>query len=101
MAPPPAFTAEAQQVNDAWNAHLRTEFSAHSAEEALATMVAHPRVNQVPVMNGVLKPMLYRRERLKSTHARANCRAGLSFLPCCALPGPISSSRRKLFPEHG
>ena len=52
MAPPPAFTAKEQQVNDAWKAHLRTEFSAHSAEEALATMVAHPRVNQVPVMIG-------------------------------------------------
>jgi carboxymethylenebutenolidase len=52
MAPPPAFTAEEQQVNDAWDAHLCTEFSAHSAEEALATMVAHPRVNLVPVMIG-------------------------------------------------
>jgi hypothetical protein len=25
MAPPPAFTAEEPQVNDAWNEHLRTE----------------------------------------------------------------------------
>jgi carboxymethylenebutenolidase len=52
MSPQPALTAEEQQVNDAWNAHLRTEFSAHSADEAIATMVAHPRVNQVPVMIG-------------------------------------------------
>jgi carboxymethylenebutenolidase len=52
MAQPPAFTAEEQQVNDVWNAHLRAEFSTHSAEEALATMVAHPRVHQVPVMIG-------------------------------------------------
>jgi hypothetical protein len=52
MVQPPALTAEEQQVNDAWNEHLRTEFVAHSAEEAIATMVAHPRVNQVPVMIG-------------------------------------------------
>jgi carboxymethylenebutenolidase len=52
MAPQPALTAEEQHVNDAWNEHLRTEFSAHSADEAIATMVAHPRVNQVPVMIG-------------------------------------------------
>jgi hypothetical protein len=25
MSQPPAFTANEQQVNDAWNAHLRTE----------------------------------------------------------------------------
>jgi carboxymethylenebutenolidase len=35
-----------------WNEHLRAGFSAHSADEALATMVAHLRVNQVPVMIG-------------------------------------------------
>src|SRR5262245_1866099 len=52
MAQPPAFTADEQKINDAWNEHLRTEFSAHSADEAIATMVAHPRVNQVPVMIG-------------------------------------------------
>jgi carboxymethylenebutenolidase len=52
MAQPPAFTAEEQQLNDVWNEHLRAEFSAHSADAALATMVAHPRVNQVPVMIG-------------------------------------------------
>src|SRR5262249_37402104 len=52
MSQPPVLTTEEQQVNDAWNEHLRTEFVAHSAEEAIATMVAHPRVNQVPVMIG-------------------------------------------------
>jgi carboxymethylenebutenolidase len=52
MAQPPALTAHEQHVNDLWNEHLRTEFSAHSADEAIATMVAHPRVNQVPVMIG-------------------------------------------------
>jgi carboxymethylenebutenolidase len=35
-----------------WNEHLRAEFSAHSADAAVATMVAHPRVHQVPVMIG-------------------------------------------------
>jgi hypothetical protein len=52
MAQPPALTADEQTLNDVWNEHLRAEFSAHSAEEALATMVAHPRVHQVPVMIG-------------------------------------------------
>jgi carboxymethylenebutenolidase len=52
MAQPPALTAEEQTLNDVWNAHLRAEFSAHSADAALATMVANPRVNQVPVMIG-------------------------------------------------
>jgi carboxymethylenebutenolidase len=41
-----------QKLNDAWENHLRTEFSAHSADEAIATMAANPRVNQVPVMIG-------------------------------------------------
>ena len=52
MAQQLALTADEQHVNDLWNAHLRAEFSAHSADEAIATMVAHPRVNQVPVMIG-------------------------------------------------
>jgi hypothetical protein len=45
MAQPLALTANEQYVNDLWNEHLRTEFSAPSADEAIATMVAHPRVN--------------------------------------------------------
>jgi carboxymethylenebutenolidase len=52
MSQQPVFTAEEQQLNDVWNEHLRAEFAAHSAEEAIATMVAHPRVHQVPVMIG-------------------------------------------------
>jgi len=45
-----ALTADEQKFNDIWNEHLRAEFSAYSADETLATMVANPRVNQVPVM---------------------------------------------------
>jgi carboxymethylenebutenolidase len=52
MSQPPAFTADEQQLHDVWNEHLRAEFSAHSADEAIATMGANPRVNQVPVMIG-------------------------------------------------
>jgi carboxymethylenebutenolidase len=52
MAQPPALTADEQTLNDVWNEHLRAEFAAHSPDEALATMVAHPRVHQVPVMIG-------------------------------------------------
>src|SRR5262249_11283034 len=52
MSQQSALTAAEQKLNDLWNAHLRAEFDAHSAEEALATMVAHPRVKAVPVMIG-------------------------------------------------
>jgi carboxymethylenebutenolidase len=45
-------TADEQKLNDAWEEHLRTEFSAHSADEAIATMASNPLVNQVPVMIG-------------------------------------------------
>ena len=47
-----ALTTEAKKLNDAWEEHVRTEFNTHSADEAIATMVANPRVNQVPVMIG-------------------------------------------------
>jgi carboxymethylenebutenolidase len=52
MPQQPALTADEQKLNDVWNEHLRAEFSAHSADEAIATMVANPLVNQVPVMIG-------------------------------------------------
>jgi carboxymethylenebutenolidase len=45
-------TTDEKRLNDAWEEHLRTEFSAHSADEAIATMVPNPLVNQVPVMIG-------------------------------------------------
>src|SRR5215813_9003516 len=47
-----ALTTYEQNLDDAWTEHLRTEFSAHSADEAIATMVENPLVNQVPVMIG-------------------------------------------------
>ena len=52
MPQQPPLTADEQKLNDLWNEHLRAEFSAHSADEAIATMVANPLVNQVPVMIG-------------------------------------------------
>src|SRR5215831_16114420 len=47
-----ALTVDEQKLDDVWNEHLRAEFSAHSADETVATMVAHPRINEVPVMIG-------------------------------------------------
>jgi carboxymethylenebutenolidase len=47
-----ALTADEQKLNDVWNEHLRAEFNAHSADETVATMVAKPLINQVPVMIG-------------------------------------------------
>ena len=47
-----ALTADEQKLNDVWNEHLRAEFNAHSADETVATMVANPLINQVPVMIG-------------------------------------------------
>jgi carboxymethylenebutenolidase len=52
VSQPLTLPADEQKLNDVWNEHLRAEFSAHSADEAIATMVAHPRINQVPVMLG-------------------------------------------------
>jgi len=48
----PALTADEQRLNNLWQEHLRTEFNVHSADEAMATMVANPLVNEVPVMMG-------------------------------------------------
>jgi carboxymethylenebutenolidase len=45
-------TAEQQKLNDLWEAHLRTEFEAHSADEAIKTMAANPLVNHLPMMTG-------------------------------------------------
>jgi carboxymethylenebutenolidase len=52
MSPQPALTPEDLQLNNLWQEHVRTEFNAHSADETIATMVANPLVNQVPVMIG-------------------------------------------------
>jgi carboxymethylenebutenolidase len=52
MSQKPTLTAEEQRLNDLWEEHLRTEFSLHSADEAIATMAPNPLVNQVPVMIG-------------------------------------------------
>ena len=47
-----ALTAVEQKLNDVWNEHLRAEFKAQSADETVATMVANPLINEVPVMIG-------------------------------------------------
>ncbi len=52
MSEQTVLTTNDQKLNDAWEEHLRAEFHAHSADEAIATMVANPLVNQVPVMIG-------------------------------------------------
>ena len=52
MSHEPALTADEQRLNNLWQEHLRTEFNAHSADEAMVTMVTNPLVNEVPVMMG-------------------------------------------------
>ena len=52
MSEAQALTAVQQKLSDLWDAHVRAEFSAHAADEAIATMVENPRVNQVPVLIG-------------------------------------------------
>lgn len=52
MSQQQALTAEQQNLSDLWDEHVRTEFSAHAADEAISTMVANPLVNQVPVLIG-------------------------------------------------
>ena len=39
-------------LSSAWDQHLASEFTAKSAEQALATMTAEPHVNVVPLMVG-------------------------------------------------
>jgi carboxymethylenebutenolidase len=48
----PLLPSDEQKISDVWDEHLRAEFSAHSADDTVATMVANPRVHQVPVMIG-------------------------------------------------
>jgi hypothetical protein len=36
-----ALTADKRKLNDAWEEHLHTEFSAQSPDEAIATIVAN------------------------------------------------------------
>ena len=45
-------TIKQQKMNDLWEEHIRTEFGAHSPDEAIATMTTNPIVNQVPVLIG-------------------------------------------------
>ena len=52
MSQEAAFTAEQQKLSDLWDAHVRAEFGAHAPDEAIATMVSNPLVNQVPVLTG-------------------------------------------------
>jgi carboxymethylenebutenolidase len=47
-----ALTADERILNDAWEEHIRTEFNAQSADEAIATIVMNPLVNQMPLMIG-------------------------------------------------
>ena len=52
MSQQPELTVDEQKINNLWEEHLRTEFDAHSADEAITTMVEKPLVNQMPVMIG-------------------------------------------------
>jgi carboxymethylenebutenolidase len=52
MSQKPVLKADEQTFNDVWLEHLRAEFKANSPDEAIATMTANPRVNQIPVMIG-------------------------------------------------
>ena len=52
MSHQPALSAHQQKLNDAWEKHMRAEFSAHSADEAIATMIAASLVNRCPMIGG-------------------------------------------------
>jgi len=45
-------TADEKKLDAVWNEHLRAEFSAHSADETVGTVVSDPLINEVPVMIG-------------------------------------------------
>jgi hypothetical protein len=42
MSQQPELTVDEQKINNLWEEHLCTEFDAHSADEAIASMVANP-----------------------------------------------------------
>ncbi len=46
-----ALTADEQKLDDVWNEHLRAEFAAHSADQALP-MTVESYVNVIPLMIG-------------------------------------------------
>lgn len=46
MSQQKALTTDEQMLNDAWEEHLRSEFNARSADDAIATMVPNPLGNQ-------------------------------------------------------
>ena len=52
MSQQQALTAEQQKLSNLWDAHVSAEFDALSADEAIATMVANPRVWLAPLMAG-------------------------------------------------
>lgn len=52
MSQQPELTLDEQKISNLWEEHLRTEFDAPSADEAITTMVANPLLNQVSVMMG-------------------------------------------------
>jgi hypothetical protein len=64
-------TTDEQKLNDAWEEHLRSEFNAHSADNAIAAMVLNPLVNQVPVMisGEGFEPDCVIRQSVRSFHA--------------------------------
>ena len=45
-------TTDEQKLNDIFDEHVRSEFLAHSADQTMETMVANPRINEIPVMIG-------------------------------------------------
>lgn len=45
-------TAEQHKLSKVWDEHVSAEFAAHRPDQTVNTMVATPRVNQVPVMIG-------------------------------------------------
>ena len=52
MSQQQALTAEQQKLSNLWDAHVSAEFDALSADEAIATMVANPRVWLALLMAG-------------------------------------------------
>jgi len=45
-----SLTPAEKALSDAWDAHLHAEFAAHSADEAILTMVDRPRVLGTPLL---------------------------------------------------
>lgn len=87
-------TPAEQAISDLWDQHIGAEFGAHSPDGAMSTMVAEPRVNQVPVMTGGHGRAQLYEQPSRSPRARLIHR-GVTAVPWRETGGPDGATSRR------